>query len=109
MAKHDFGIMQTAPKAGERYDDYEPEKYNCISVDDDFIEQIAEKTTHIPCFWHTVDNLQKGLAYCGVTLIPPESLPGFINALYSDDNFAELAWLMNCAHKENRFVIHYGL
>ena len=27
MAKHDFGIMQTAPHKGKRYDKYEPEKY----------------------------------------------------------------------------------
>ncbi len=33
MAKHEFGIMQTSPKAGRRYDNYEPQKYNCISVE----------------------------------------------------------------------------
>ena len=37
MAKHEFGIMESAPVNGKRYDEYEPKKYNCISVDDDHI------------------------------------------------------------------------
>ena len=35
MAKHEFGIMMDAPQPGKRYDEYEPWKYDCISVDDD--------------------------------------------------------------------------
>lgn len=34
MAKHEFGIMMDAPQQGTRYDEYEPWKYTCISVDD---------------------------------------------------------------------------
>ncbi|MBE5972711.1 MAG: hypothetical protein E7246_09380 [Lachnoclostridium sp.] len=41
MAKHEFGIMQNAPKPGERYDEYEPQKYLCISVDDNYVEKQA--------------------------------------------------------------------
>ena len=33
MAKHEFGIMMDAPQQGKRYDEYEPGKYTCISVD----------------------------------------------------------------------------
>jgi len=40
MAKHEFGVMESAPVSGKRYDDYEPQKYNCISVDDVYIEGI---------------------------------------------------------------------
>ena len=40
MAKHEFGIMQTAPQKGKRYDEYAPRKYNCITVDDDYLEDI---------------------------------------------------------------------
>lgn len=43
MAKHEFGIMADAPQPGKRYDEYEPWKYDCISVDDDYVEGIAEK------------------------------------------------------------------
>ncbi len=41
MAKHEFGIMQDAPQKGVRYDEYEPWKYNCISVNDDHLEDIV--------------------------------------------------------------------
>ena len=37
MPKHEFGIMQKEPSFYEHYDTYEPQKYNCIAVDDDFI------------------------------------------------------------------------
>ena len=37
MAKHEFGIMMDAPQQGTRYDEYEPWKYTCISVDDAYI------------------------------------------------------------------------
>ena len=30
--------MQNPPEQGIRYDEYEPQKYNCISVDDDYVE-----------------------------------------------------------------------
>ena len=36
LAKHEFGIMQDAPEPEKRYDEYEPRKYNCIAVDDDY-------------------------------------------------------------------------
>ena len=80
MAKHEFGIMPEAPRRGERYDRYEPEKYACISVDDDYVEAITERLTAIDFYWHTLSVKGKGLAYCGITLIPPSSLYAFIGA-----------------------------
>ena len=38
MAKHEFGIMMEAPQQSKRYDEYEPGKYACISVDDKDLE-----------------------------------------------------------------------
>ena len=37
MPKHEFGIMQKSPATNKRYDSYEPEKYDCIVIDDDYI------------------------------------------------------------------------
>lgn len=54
MAKHEFGIMMDAPQPGKRYDKYEPWKYDCISVDDDYVEGIAEKLGFIDFYWHTL-------------------------------------------------------
>ncbi len=65
MAKHEFGIMQEHPKPGYRYDEYEPERYNCIAVDDDYLEDIAQEFHHIDFYWHTLDMPGKGIAYAG--------------------------------------------
>ena len=47
MAKHEFGIMMAAPQQGTRYDEYEPWKYTCISVDDAHLEGVVEKLSSI--------------------------------------------------------------
>lgn len=60
MAKHEFGIMPKAPRYGERYDRYEPEKYACISVDDDYVAAITERLTAIDFYWHTLSVKGKG-------------------------------------------------
>jgi hypothetical protein len=109
MAKHEFGIMPEAPRRGERYDRYEPEKYACISVDDDYVEAITERLTAIDFYWHTLSVKGKGLAYCGITLIPPSSLYAFIGVIEGDTNLSELKELLEKALDEDKWVIHYGL
>lgn len=109
MARHEFGIMQHAPLGGKRYDDYEPEKYDCISVDDDFLEDVAASFTPIDFYWHTLDVKEKGLAYCGVTLIPPQSLDAFINVIRNLPGLSELTVLSETALKDGKWMIHFGL
>ena len=70
MAKHEFGIMTDAPQQGKRYDEYEPWKYACISVDDAYLEGVVERLTSIDFYWHTLSVKGKWLSYCGVTLVP---------------------------------------
>ena len=79
--------MQIPPQKGQRYDEYEPNKYDCISVNDDYIEDILEKLSDIDFYWHTLDVKGKGLEYCGVTLIPPSSMQKFITVI---ENIPEL-------------------
>ena len=81
MAKHEFGIMHIAPKFGERYDTYEPQKYDCIFVEDDDILPILEQLQEIDFYWHTLDVSGKGLAYYGVTLISPEASKAFLSKI----------------------------
>ena len=40
MAKHEFGSMMNTPRQSERYDEYEPCKYESISVDDKDLEGV---------------------------------------------------------------------
>ena len=109
LARHEFGMMQNAPKQGTRYDEYEPQKYKCISVDDDFVEALDANLGDIDFYWHTLDIKGKGLAYCGITLIPPCSIQSFIAAINDIPELSELKQLSEKALNENRWIIHFGL
>lgn len=109
MARHEFGIMQNAPKPGKRYDEYEPQKYNCISVDDDYVEKIDINLNNINFYWHTLDVPAKGIAYTGVTLVPPKSIQAFSAVIKDIAELSELNDLLEKALAENKWVIHFGL
>ena len=109
MAKHKFGIMQNAPEQGKRYDEYEPQKYNCISIDDAYLEDIIENFNHIDFYWHTLDVKEKGIAYCGVTLIPPCSIKAFVDVIRDVSGLSEFRKLLEKALAENKWIIHFGL
>ena len=109
MARHEFGIMQNAPEPRKRYDEYEPQKYNCISVDDNYIEDIVAKFNLIDFYWHTLDAPEKGIAYAGVTLIPPTSMQAFIDVIKDVFGLSELKELSEKAFAENKWIIHFGL
>lgn len=106
---HEFGIMAEDPLHGERYDSYEPWEYNAISVHDDFIEPLMPHLNEIDMFWHTVDVPGKGLAYCGITLIPPTALPQVLEIIRSVPELKPLSELVECAIKKQRYIMHFGL
>ena len=109
LAKHEFGIMQIAPEKGKRYDEYEPQKYDCISVNDDYLEDIVADFNHIDFYWHSLDIKGKGIAYCGVTLIPPDSINAFVEVIEDIYGLSELRKLSKKAITENKWMIHFGL
>lgn len=109
MAKHEFGIMLDAPQKGKSYDEYEPWKYTCISVDDDDLANIVERLNTIDFYWHTLSDKGKGLAYYGVTLIPPDSLKAFIAAIEDIPELCKLKKLLEEALDQNKWMIYYGL
>ena len=109
MAKHEFGIMESNPIKGCRYDDYEPQKYDCISVEDEYIERIDTELVALKCYAHTLDVPIDGLAYCGVTLIPPEAIEQFISLIKEQTEMTDLKNLLCAALRQNKFVIHFGL
>ena len=109
MPKHEFGLMPTDPIKGKRYDWSEPQEYNCITVNDDYILPLLNQFKVIKCYWHTIDRCERGLAYWGITLIPPESFDSFIKIISDNDNLKELACLMSRAKDKNKFIIHFGI
>ncbi|MBU5437158.1 hypothetical protein KQI42_03995 [Tissierella sp. MSJ-40] len=116
---HEFGIIDCIEK-NKDYDFYEPEKYNCISVDGDLIDEIyykgfGDKMKNLETFAHNTNRPYKDLAYYGVTLIPPKSLKQFLNiiieenAKYKSKELKELTKKICDAIKENKWLIHFGI
>ena len=111
MLSHEFGIMQVEPKKNQRFDEYEPCKYKCISIHDDYIQPILQELSSLDCYWHTLDIKKKGLAYYGITLIPPSSLDSFIKILsqnYSVEYY-QLIDLLKLATQLDKYIIHFGI
>lgn len=109
MARHEFGIMDETPVDGDRYDRYEPEKYALISIDDDVIAPLLTELNFIDFFWHSLKVPGKGLAYCGITLIPPKSMDAMIDIVSGTPELCNLKDLLMKAKAESKFLIHYGL
>lgn len=109
MAMHEFGIMKEIPQAGCRYDEYVPKKYDCVSIDEDIVEAFANGLLDVDTHWHTIDVTGKGLAYCGITLIPPASLGSVIDVIDGFDELLELRELLKQAQQQNLYVIHFGI
>ena len=111
---HEFGIL-TDFDSQKDYNDYDPQEYNCISVDDDIIYHLNEQLAKMKTYFHSFDRLEYGLAYCGITIIPPESLSLFYDVVTSSTYFKESAELNELASKiiqaaeEKKYMIHYGI
>lgn len=109
MAKHEFGIMEQRPESGKAYNEYTPERYRCVSVHDDLIEPLLDEFQALPCYWHSVNRPEMGLAYCGISLIPPESLPLFRTIIRDRPGFSKLERLLTEAEEKQTFIIHFGI
>lgn len=115
---HEFGIINSIKEYKE--DEYEPERYDCISIDGDFIDEIyhkgfGDKMKNLKTFIHNITREYKDLAYYGTTLIPPSSLEEFLNILveenryYNSEELRKLIEKIEIAIKEEKWVIHYGI
>lgn len=75
----------------------------------DYIQKIALRLESLDFYWHTVSVKGHGLAYYGITLIPPGSLKAFIDAISETSELCELKNLLKAASDNDKWVIHYGL
>jgi uncharacterized pyridoxamine 5'-phosphate oxidase family protein len=91
------------------------EKYRCINVPDAALSEWRYALENMATFWHCLDRPAKNLARCGVTLIPPQSLAVFKEAILKFTtrpyaNFmGELIEMIETAKQESKFIIHFGL
>lgn len=111
MAYHEFGIIEDSPKKCQGFDEYEPEKFELIKINDDFIEPLLQSFDEIHCYWHTLECPGMNLAYCGITLIPPESIDSFIFIFskYDKEPYNEIIELFKKAKIRDKYIIHYGI
>ena len=114
MMKAEFGIMDEIDYS-KYYSDYEPEKYGCIYIDDHIIDDWWKQLKKVKTYFHKLDRPAVALARYGITLIPPESLPSFLDIvkndkrLLADKHLKELADKIQTAIAENKFMIHFGV
>ena len=99
------------PKKYQRFDKYGPEKFELIKINDDFIEPLLPEFQCIRCYWHTLKCSGMNLAYCGITLIPPESVDSFISIFnkHYKEPYNEIIALFEKAKIRDKYVIHYGI
>ncbi|WP_082148071.1 short-chain dehydrogenase [Bacillus sp. LK2] len=111
---HEFGIFDDFD-IQKKYNDYTPQKYNCISVDDDIINSLIGNLSIMKTYFHSFNRPEYGLAYYGITIIPPESLSLFYDVVTSSRYFknstelSELASKIIQATEEKKYMIHYGI
>ena len=111
---HEFGILDDFDTQ-KSYIDYTPQKYDCISVDDDIISSLIENLSIMKTYFHSFNRPELGLAYYGITIIPPDSLSLFYDAVTSSGYFknsaelSELASKIIKATKEKKCMVHFGI
>ena len=115
MIKAEFGIIPEI-LIDEIYTNYEPQKYNCIEIDDDlYIDDWWSQLQNMETYFNGLDFHSKGLNRHGVTLIPPISLKHFENILKNDSRLLSdpclksLLGIIQKAILENKYMIHYGV
>lgn len=106
MANHEFGLMPEPPKPGQRFDVYEPEKYDCVAVSMDWMDELLPLLRDFPCFWHSVDTPGWCLDESGVNLLPPEACAKLLPLMNGQP---QLEALLRHAVREGKWVIHFGL
>lgn len=110
----EFGIIDEFDEYKD-YSEYEPQKYNCVAIEDDFLDDWWDGLKSIKTYFHTYSRPECGLARWGVTLIPPQSLDELIMTIMDDSRsksspeLIALIRLLGKALIENKYVIHYGV
>lgn len=111
---HEFGIIENFDRRKD-YGFYSPKEYNCISVEDDLINNLSKPLNIMKTYFHSYNRPECGLAYWGVTIIPPESLLLFYDVVVSSVNFKKsdeltsLATKITQARDGKKYMIHFGI
>lgn len=108
-----FGIIDDFHD--KAYENYAPEKYHCISLDDEIILNLIKPLSIMKTYFHRLDCPEYGLVYHSITIITPESLSSFLDIVLSSDAWKQYDELNQLAEKivqaknEKSYMIHYGI
>jgi len=115
MVRTEFGIIDDIDLSKD-YSEYEPQKYNCVFIDDDvYINDWWQQLCEMKTYFHSMDRPETALARFGVTIIPPESLPYFLSIVSgdsridSDQHLMELVRVIQMAIERGKYMIHFGV
>jgi len=111
----EFGIIDDFDSQKDYSGSYEPERYHCIAICDDALNDWWDDLKDIKTYFHCYNRPETALARWRITLIPPESLEQLIAVIlaktaveYRDDAL-EIVALLQRAKQDRKFVIHYGV
>ena len=111
----EFGIIDKFDRCKDYGAEYKPDKYHCIAICDDALNDWWEHLADMDTYFHTYKRPKKGLARWGITLIPPSSIPRLRRVVdtYTESQYksdaSEIIALLDEAIKKNLYVIHYGI
>lgn len=111
----EFGIIDDFDINKDYGDSYEPQRYRCIAICDDALNDWWERLTEMKSYFHCLNRPSKALARWGITIIPPESLSLLIDIIKTEtkiefqEDASEIVLLLEEAKRKNKFVIHFGI
>jgi len=115
MLRAQFGLIDEIDY-NKDYSEYEPQKYNCVCIDDDeYINDWWPQLCGMRTFFHSMARPETALARWGVTIIPPSSLPFFRSIVLGDErvktdaNLEALAGVIQTAIESEKHMIHFGV
>ncbi|WXR63094.1 hypothetical protein WG909_08195 [Peptostreptococcaceae bacterium AGR-M142] len=109
----EFGIIEEFKEDEEYF--YEPQKYNCISINDDILNDWWDELSLIQTYFNSYGEVNWGLNRWGTTIIPPKSLDAFYEIVSKDkksktsNDLNELMILLRTAISKNKYIIHFGV
>lgn len=88
-------------------------KYKCVSISDDIFNKIIPQLADMDTYFQNYGNPHKGLDHYGETIIPPESLHEFIDAIKSagilTNEVGSLLILAETAYSQGKYMICFGV
>ena len=102
--------MKKVPALEEMYEKYDLSLCGeTAAVEDDEVHALWEHFGSIPCFWHSLQRPAQGLAYTGITLIPPSSAKNLLDRLLQQEQRCSLKGILHDAWEKGCYVIHFGI